>query len=217
MTGVHVVIPAYNEAHSLKILIPEVVKHLSYIGDNSHPHRARIWIVDDGSTDATSRIIEVLQTSYPSVEHVKLQRNRGKAAALHRGFTCALDHGASVLVMMDADGQDDPSELPRLITELRAGHDLVTGARLVRQDRFIKRFTSKVYNRVTGALSGAPGRDFNSGFKAMTAETASDHHLDRRHLPPNPLARPPRPIDPHPIRDQDDHTSHSGCLTEHVT
>ena len=60
------------------------------------------------------------------------------------------------------------------MARLEAGADLVTGARLMRQDRFVKRNTSKVYNRVTGVLSGAPGRDFNSGYKVMTADVARD-------------------------------------------
>jgi len=75
---------------------------------------------------------------------------------------------------MDADGQDDPSELPRLLAELLAGSDLVTGARIERQDRFTKKQTSRLYNRVTGSISGAPGRDFNSGYKVFTAEVARD-------------------------------------------
>ena len=174
MSAVHVVIPAFNEVDNLVLLIPEVVQRLAEISDEDHVDRGRIWIVDDGSTDATNEAVAVLQRNFPVIEYVRLNNNQGKAAALQRGFTCALDQGASIVVMMDADGQDDPSELRRLIAELHAGQDLVTGARLTRQDRFIKRSTSKVYNRVTGVMSGAPGQDFNSGFKAMTAETASD-------------------------------------------
>jgi dolichol-phosphate mannosyltransferase len=101
------------------------------------------------------------------------RRNLGKATALDDGFTLALEFGADVVIMMDADGQDDPAELERLIDALD-GADLVTGARGRRQDRFIKRNTSKLYNWTTGRLSGAPGRDFNSGYKAMRAEVARD-------------------------------------------
>ena len=98
----------------------------------------------------------------------------GKAAALRRGFRRALDEGAQTIVMMDADGQDDPTELGRLLDRVREGAGLVTGARLVRNDRFVKRTTSKFYNRATAALSGVPGKDFNSGFKAMDASVAQD-------------------------------------------
>jgi dolichol-phosphate mannosyltransferase len=87
----------------------------------------------------------------------------------------AVESGATIVAMMDADGQDDPLELPRLIEHLdQAGVSLVTGARTIRNDRFIKRNTSKIYNWATSTLSGVPGRDFNSGFKVMKASVARD-------------------------------------------
>ncbi len=70
----------------------------------------------------------------------------GKATALRRGFERALAEDADVVVMMDADGQDDPAELPLLLARLEDGADLVTGARTVRHDRFVKRHTSRLYN-----------------------------------------------------------------------
>ena len=120
------------------------------------------------------RSMAELASAWPGIELETLRHNQGKAAALQRGFGRAMEGGAEVVVMMDADGQDDPDELPKLVARLEAGADLVTGARLMRQDRFVKRNTSKVYNRVTGVLSGAPGRDFNSGYKVMTADVARD-------------------------------------------
>lgn len=163
-----VVIPAYNEAENLAVLVPSVAEHLLALDID-----ARIVIADDGSTDDTRDAVAKLQIDLPCVEVTSSRRNLGKAAALRRGFLLALESGASTVVMMDADGQDDPAELGNLLAGLESS-DLVTGARLLRQDRFIKRTTSKLYNRTTGALSGAPGRDFNSGFKVMTAEVATD-------------------------------------------
>lgn len=75
--------------------------------------------------------------------------------------------------MMDADGQDDPKELPKLIRGLEEGYDIVTGARIVRNDRFIKRNTSKLYNFATKKLLDIPGLDFNSGYKVMKSEVVS--------------------------------------------
>lgn len=164
-----VVIPAYNEAENLRVLVPQVAQQLLAMDPGG-----RILVADDGSTDATrDAVTELSTTTVPCVEITSSRRNLGKAAALRRGFRAALDAGAEVVVMMDADGQDDPAELPLLVAGLESS-DLVTGARLVRQDRFVKRTTSRLYNRTTGALSGAPGRDFNSGFKVMTAEVAED-------------------------------------------
>ena len=130
-------------------------------------------IVNDGSTDSTESVLAELQSRYPNVDAKHLGRNLGKAAALKLGFAAALAEGADIVVMMDADGQDDPAELSRLVAELGEGAALVTGARVQRNDRFIKRHTSRLYNWTTGKLSGAPGRDFNSGFKAMTSDVAA--------------------------------------------
>lgn len=167
--SIWIVIPAFNEAENLKVLIPRVVEHLTKLEAVGH-----VLVVDDGSTDATGEVMSELCTETPCVEFERVVRNRGKSAALQRGFQRALASGAAIVIMMDADGQDDPAELPRLIAQLDAGYDLVTGARIQRQDRFIKRYTSTLYNRVTRALSRAPGRDFNSGFKVFTAEVARE-------------------------------------------
>jgi glycosyltransferase involved in cell wall biosynthesis len=164
-----VVIPAYNEAENLRELVPRVVEHARALDPQS-----RVMVIDDGSTDDTVSTMAELSVNLPGVSSVASVRNRGKAAALKTGFTAALDAGATTVVMMDADGQDDPAELATLWARLGEGAGLVTGARRVRHDRFVKRHTSRLYNRVTGALSGAPGKDFNSGFKMMRAEVARD-------------------------------------------
>jgi len=164
-----VVVPALDEAENLRVLVPRIVAEVA-----TFDPLGRVLVVDDGSTDHTGKVMAELAADHPAVELEALRHNLGKAAALQRGFRRALDGGADVVVMMDADGQDDPAELGRLLERIDAGADLVTGARLVRQDRFVKRTTSRVYNRTTGLLSGAPGRDFNSGFKVMRAAVAED-------------------------------------------
>jgi glycosyltransferase involved in cell wall biosynthesis len=164
-----VIVPAYNEAENLRELIPRIVECASALDPMT-----QVIVVDDGSTDETSEVLAELSRMFGSVRAVASVRNRGKAAALKSGFRTALEAGATSIVMMDADGQDDPTELARLRERLAQGADLVTGARVVRHDRFVKRHSSRLYNRVTGALSGAPGKDFNSGFKMMRADVARD-------------------------------------------
>ena len=162
-----IVIPAYNEAESLGQIIPEIIKYISKIDS-----KFRIIIIDDGSTDDTVITISVLAKKHPQIVGESMPRNLGKAAALKRGFTLAEDLGGQIIIMMDADGQDDPAELETLIGKLDEGFDLVTGARYTRQDRFIKRTTSRLYNRTTSMISGVKGKDFNSGFKVMRLTVA---------------------------------------------
>jgi len=162
-------VPAFNEAENLAVVVPAIVDELDNLNVAGH-----VCVVDDGSTDGTESVMRELERSHSAVISERLSRNRGKAVALQCGFDLALAADADVIVMMDADGQDDPSELPRLLSELASCQGLVTGARVTRNDRFIKRSTSRLFNGVTAALSGAPGRDFNSGFKVMTADVAAD-------------------------------------------
>ncbi len=166
-TNLWVVVPALDEAENLVVVVPRILAELTLL-----PVDGRVLVVDDGSTDKTREVMIDLAERHPAVEVLSLGRNFGKAAALRRGFDRALAAGAEVVVMMDADGQDDPSELPLLLARLEDGADLVTGARTVRNDRFVKRNTSKLYNSATARLSGAPGKDFNSGFKVMRADVA---------------------------------------------
>lgn len=157
-----IVIPAYNEAENLGQVIPEIITYISKIDS-----KFRIIIIDDGSTDDTANTITALAKKHPQIVGESMPRNLGKAAALKRAFALAEDLGGQIIIMMDADGQDDPAELETLIGKLEDGFDLVTGARYTRNDRFIKRTTSRLYNRTTSMISGVKGKDFNSGFKVM--------------------------------------------------
>ena len=162
-----IVLPAYNEAENLGQVIPEIVSYISKIDT-----KFRIIIIDDGSTDDTASTITALAKKHPQIVGESMPRNLGKAAALKRGFALAEALGGQIIIMMDADGQDDPAELETLIGKIDEGYDLVTGARYTRNDRFIKRTTSRLYNRTTSMISGVKGKDFNSGFKVMRLSVA---------------------------------------------
>jgi len=160
--GISVLLPAYNEADNLPEVIPAIAAELDRLGTTWE-----IVVVDDGSTDGTRTVMSGLRSD--RIRYIRMRRNAGKSAALSVG----IDHiRGDVLVLMDADGQDDPSELPKMLAELENGVDLVTGRRAIRHDRFIKRNTSKVYNGVTAKVTGVPGKDFNSGFKVMRRDVA---------------------------------------------
>ena len=162
-------LPAFNEAENL----PEVVDELAATL-RRHFARWRILVVDDGSTDETNVVVAELQQRYEQLEAIHLRVNRGKSNALRVGFESIRE---DLVVLLDADGQDDPGEISSLLETLDMGHDLVTGCRSVRMDRFVKRTTSRIYNRATSTLTGVDGQDFNSGFKLMRREVAESISL----------------------------------------
>ena len=149
-TQVSVVMPAYNEADNLVELVPETTAALRDAGLTYE-----VVVVDDGSTDRTGDVMRRLEGG--GVVNVCLRRNAGKSAALDAGL--ARVQGEYV-VLMDADGQDDPRQIPRLLAALDGDDDLdlVTGRRAVRHDRFVKRTTSRLYNRTTSMVVSASGR-----------------------------------------------------------
>ncbi len=159
---VSVVIPAYNEAESLPELLDRIDEVLRGAGRSYE-----VWVIDDGSRDGTFAAVEAAARARPQVHGVSFSRNFGKAAALAAGF--ARVSGRHVITM-DADLQDDPAEIPRLLAALDEGHDLVSGWKQDRQDGFVKNQSSKVFNGVTSLMTGLRLHDFNCGLKAYRAE-----------------------------------------------
>lgn len=155
-------IPAFNEAESL----PEFHRELAAALDRAGGGWEAIY-VDDGSRDGTDAAVERLAAADPRVRGVSFRRNFGKSAALATGFRLA--RGAWVLTL-DADLQDDPAELPKLIEKLEQGYDLVSGWKLDRRDPPTKTVPSRLFNAVTGMVAGLRLHDFNCGFKLYRRE-----------------------------------------------
>jgi glycosyltransferase involved in cell wall biosynthesis len=160
--GITVIMPAFNEGPNLAQVVPRTVEALRAIRDDFE-----ILVVDDGSTDGTAEIMAELATHHGQLRLLRLRRNYGKSTALQAGFDRAR---GEVVVLMDADGQDRPEEIPKLLAGLDGGLELATGRRVRRNDRVVKRHTSRLYNRVTAKVTGIEGEDFNSGLKAMKRE-----------------------------------------------
>jgi glycosyltransferase involved in cell wall biosynthesis len=108
-----------------------------------------------------------LHATAPNVVVVRLRRNFGKAAALAAGFRHA---SGGVVVTIDADLQDDPAEIPRLLAKLDEGFDLVSGWKAQRRDPLTRRLLSRIFNGVVGRVSGLRLHDMNCGLKAYRAE-----------------------------------------------
>jgi dolichol-phosphate mannosyltransferase len=159
---ISVVVPLFNEEHSLGALYHEIAAVL-----DSQPEPYEVVFVDDGSTDGSMAVLERLHAETTSVVVVHLRRNFGKAAALQAGF---LEARGDVVVTMDADLQDDPAEIPQLLAKLDEGFDLVSGWKTRRNDPWSRRVLSKVFNWATAVVSGVRLHDVNCGLKAYKAE-----------------------------------------------
>ncbi len=155
---VSIIVPLYNEDESLNELSLKIEKVFADIKYNYE-----VLFLDDGSTDKSFEVIKNIHRRNQKFHCIKLRRNYGKSAALGRGFKAAK---GSIIITMDADLQDDPNEIPELISIINSGYDLVSGWKKVRYDPFIKKHTSKFFNYVTSKLSGIRLHDFNCGLKA---------------------------------------------------
>ncbi len=164
------VIPLLNEEASLEALhgaITETVESL--------PYAHEIVFVDDGSTDRSPAVLQDLHWRDP--EHVRVfqfRRNFGKTAALTAGFAQAQ---GEIVVTLDADLQDDPAELPKLLAKLDEGYDLVGAWRAKRNDPISKRWPSKFANATVSAMTDLELHDLNCGFKVYRCEVVRDLKL----------------------------------------
>jgi glycosyltransferase involved in cell wall biosynthesis len=163
------VLPVLDEVESLGVLHRELTEVLTRLG---RPYE--ILFIDDGSRDGSFERIEKIALEDERVRAVQLRRNFGKAAALAVGFREAQ---GDLIVTLDADLQDDPAEVPKLLNRLEDGFDLVSGWKQARQDPRSKTWPSRLFNRVTGFLTGVRLRDFNSGFKIYRREVVQEIRL----------------------------------------
>ena len=170
MNTLSIVIPAYNEVESLPDLIENIHETVQ-----THEYTAEVIFINDGSTDTAVVLNKIAAESPLPVHTIHFKRNRGKAEALTAGFQHAT---GNIVITMDADLQDDPAEIPKLIDTLEKGnYGLVSGWKYPRKDPLEKRAFSFVFNRVTAMFTGVKLHDMNCGFKAYRAEVLKDLHL----------------------------------------
>ena len=166
---ISVVVPLLNEEHSLETLYEEIAAALEPLDEPFE-----VVFVDDGSTDGSMDVLMRLNAETTNVVAVHLRRNFGKAAALQAGF---LEASGDVVVTIDADLQDDPAEIPRLLAKLDEGFDLVSGWKAQRNDPFPRRLFSRWFNWATAVVSGVRLHDVNCGLKAYRAEVLQGMRL----------------------------------------
>ena len=175
-----IIIPLLNEEQSLEELFSRI-DNVCKENDFSY----EVWFVDDGSTDNSWGVIQLLSASNPQVHAIRFTRNYGKSQALHAAFEKAK---GEVVITMDADLQDFPEEIPGLVSKLREGnYDIVSGWKKKRFDNVMtKNIPSKLFNASARKVSGVFLHDFNCGLKAYkkqvvkTVDVYGDMH---RYIP----------------------------------
>jgi glycosyltransferase involved in cell wall biosynthesis len=165
-----VIIPIYNESESLPELHAELTATLSGLG-----LRYEILAVDDGSQDDSVAVLRRLQEDDPRLKIVRLRRNFGQTAAFAAGFDLA--QGA-VVITMDADGQNDPNDIPRLLAKMEEDYDIVSGWRTERKERFLtRRLPSMIANHLISRATDVRLHDYGCSLKAYRLDVAQSVQL----------------------------------------
>jgi len=157
--AISVVVPVFNEEENMSILQSELLSALTGLD-------YEIVFVDDGSVDRSVEKIEKTR----QVRVLRFEKNTGQSAALYAGVTAAR---GETIVMIDADLQNDPADIPRLLAEISRGADLVCGYRAQRKDTIAKRLTSRIANFVRSRFTEDGVRDTGCTLKAMRRECVS--------------------------------------------
>jgi glycosyltransferase involved in cell wall biosynthesis len=172
---VTVVVPVLNEEATLQPLYDGVAATLATAGID-----AELIFIDDGSTDATFSILERLHAADRRVRVVSFKRNFGQHPAMHAGIARARGR---IVVTMDGDLQNQPSDIPRLVAAVDAGADVASGRRVTRRDpMLLRRLPSLLINRLLARLTGARVADFGCAFNAYRRDALEPvmHRIGRQ-------------------------------------
>jgi len=165
-----VILPVYNEAGALPGVFEELVPVLRGLGVSYE-----VLAVDDGSQDESVTVLRRLQREEPNLIIVRLRRNFGQTAAFSAGFDLAR---GQVIVTLDADGQNDPADIPRLLARIEEGYDIASGWRIHRKDKFFtRRLPSILANRLIAQVTDVRLHDYGCSLKAYRAEVVKSIHL----------------------------------------
>ena len=167
---ISVLIPVYNEEAAL----PDLYRALAATLDQL-PQAAEIIFADDGSRDGSAAALDAFARGDRRVRVLHMSRNYGQTAALMAGIQSS---SGDVIIAMDADGQNDPADIPQLIAKLAEGYDVVSGWRVSRQDGALtRRLPSVVANWLISALLRVPLHDYGCTLKAYRREVVEDVRL----------------------------------------
>jgi glycosyltransferase involved in cell wall biosynthesis len=165
-----IVVPVYNEQECVEMLCENLHDALSKL-DRTY----EVILVDDGSTDRTWVLLTECLAKYPHMRALRFRRNFGQTAAMSAGFHHAL---GAVVITLDADLQNDPTDIPRLLEKMESGVDVVSGWRKHRQDPFLnRRLPSIIANWLISKITGVYLHDYGCTLKAYRREVIQDVHL----------------------------------------
>jgi glycosyltransferase involved in cell wall biosynthesis len=166
---ISVIIPVFNEQENLETIYQQVMDSLQ------GKYSFEIIFIDDGSTDDSCRVLENIHLKDSRVKVIMFRRNFGQTAAMSAGFNHAK---AAVIVPLDADGQNDPADIPALVEKLKQGYDIVSGWRKDRKDRTINRkIPSMTANWLIGQMTGVKLHDYGCSLKAYKREVLETINL----------------------------------------
>lgn len=154
---ISIVIPIYNEEENLPILTQRIFEVMAGLGQSFE-----ILFIDDGSTDGGLAVMKEMRDTHQHIRIIKLNRNCGQTTAFDCGFKAAK---GDIIVTLDADLQNDPKDIPKLLAKLDES-DMVYGRRRKRRDPLIKRISSRVANYVRNKLTGEDIKDVGCSLKA---------------------------------------------------
>ena len=164
-----IIVPVMNEEESL----PQLWEEIRAAADKAVDSFELIF-VDDGSTDKSWQVISDLVNSDKRITAIRFRRNFGKAAALTAAMRAA---DGDLILMMDADLQDDPAEMTEMLKLIESGYDVVNGWKKRRLDPWHKVYPSKVFNWLVSTLTGLTLHDHNCGLKMFRSDVAAEINI----------------------------------------
>ncbi len=167
---ISIIIPVFNESESIGFLLDEVINVMG-----AHKFNFELIVVNDGSKDNTYQVLKQLTLKIRELSVISLRKNYGQTAAMSAGFD---NSNGDIVITLDGDLQNDPNDIPKLISEINSGYDLICGWRFDRKDKLIKRkIPSRIANKLIANVTGLKLHDYGCSLKAYRREIIDDIKL----------------------------------------
>ena len=167
---ISIIIPVFNESESIGYLLDEVLNVMQ-----NNKLNCELIVVNDGSNDNTSTVLDELTIKIKELSVISLRKNYGQTAAMAAGFD---NSKGEIVITLDGDLQNDPNDIPKLISHINEGYDLICGWRYERKDKLIsRRIPSKIANKLIANVTGLKLHDYGCSLKAFKKEIVDDIKL----------------------------------------